>query len=139
MSIQSFEELLLAVKKLPTKRLAVAVAQDREVLRAVDTAYRKGIAEATLVGNENEILHIAETECLDLSPFKIINKRLTEALKKRIGFLAPIHVYPGEIEMEALALSTLAVLEKKSIAKEYTGEPVFTGFEAWKEARAKGG
>lgn len=52
MSIQSFEELLLAVKKLPTKRLAVAVAQDRDVLRAVDTAYRKGIAEATLVGNE---------------------------------------------------------------------------------------
>ena len=74
MSIQSFEELLLAVKKLPTRRLAVAVAQDREVLRAVDAAYRKGIAEATLVGNENEILHIAETECLDLSPFKIINK-----------------------------------------------------------------
>lgn len=48
-------------------------------------------------------------------------------------------MYPGEIEMEALALSTLAVLEKKSIAKEYTGEPVFTGFEAWKDALAKGG
>ena len=67
------------------------------------------------------------------------SERLTESLKKRTGFLAPIHVYPGEIEMEALALSTLAVLEKKSIAKEYTGEPVFTGFEAWKDALAKGG
>ena len=57
---------------------------------------------------------------------------------KSKGYLF-IHVYPGEIEMEALALSTLAVLEKKSIAKEYTGEPVFTGFEAWKDALAKGG
>ena len=89
MSIQSFEELLLAVKKLPTKRLAVAVAQDRDVLHAVDAAYRKGIAEATLVGNENEILHIAETECLDLSPFKIINKAdKTEACRYAVDLVA---------------------------------------------------
>lgn len=89
-----------------------------------------GACAAVLSGNIDAIL---------LTGGLAYSERLTESLKKRIGFLAPIHVYPGEIEMEALALSTLAVLEKKSIAKEYTGEPVFTGFEAWKEARAKGG
>lgn len=31
-------------------------------------------------------------------------------LKERISFLAPIHVYPGEDEMEALALNALAAL-----------------------------
>ena len=89
-----------------------------------------GACAAVLSGNIDAIL---------LTGGLAYSERLTESLKKRIGFLAPIHVYPGEIEMEALALSTLAVLEKKSIAKEYTGEPVFTGFEAWKDALAKGG
>jgi butyrate kinase len=31
-------------------------------------------------------------------------------LKERISFLAPIHVYPGEDEMEALAMNALGVL-----------------------------
>ena len=34
-------------------------------------------------------------------------------LKKRIAFLAPIHVYPGEDEMEALALNALSALKGK--------------------------
>ena len=31
-------------------------------------------------------------------------------LKERISFLAPVHVYPGEDEMEALALNALGAL-----------------------------
>ena len=31
-------------------------------------------------------------------------------LKKRVGFLAPVHVYPGEDELEALALNALGAL-----------------------------
>ena len=40
-------------------------------------------------------------------------------LRKRIGFLAPIRCFPGEDEMEALALNALAVLRGKRQAKEY--------------------
>ena len=40
-------------------------------------------------------------------------------LRKRVGFLAPIRCFPGEDEMEALALNALAVLRGKRKAKEY--------------------
>ena len=40
-------------------------------------------------------------------------------LRRRIGFLAPVYVFPGEDEMEALALNALAVLQGKRQAKVY--------------------
>ena len=40
-------------------------------------------------------------------------------IRKRVGFLAPIRCFPGEDEMEALALNALAVLRGKRKAKEY--------------------
>ena len=41
------------------------------------------------------------------------------ARSKRIGFLAPVRCFPGEDEMEALALNALAVLQGKRQAKTY--------------------
>lgn len=40
-------------------------------------------------------------------------------LRKRISFLAPIHCYPGEDEMGALAMNALEVLRGNREAKEY--------------------
>jgi butyrate kinase len=40
-------------------------------------------------------------------------------IKKRISFIAPIIVYPGEDEMESLALGTLRVLTNEEQAKTY--------------------
>ena len=40
-------------------------------------------------------------------------------LQRRIGFLAPVHIFPGEDEMEALALNALAVLQGKQKAQVY--------------------
>jgi len=40
-------------------------------------------------------------------------------LRRRIGFLAPVYTFPGEDEMEALALNALAVLQGKREAKVY--------------------
>ncbi len=40
-------------------------------------------------------------------------------LRRRVGFLAPVYVFPGENEMEALALNALAVLQGKREAKIY--------------------
>ena len=40
-------------------------------------------------------------------------------LKKYIQFIAPIHIYPGEDELEALALNALGVLKGELPAKEY--------------------
>jgi len=40
-------------------------------------------------------------------------------LRERVGFLAPIRCFPGEDEMEALAMNALAVLRGKRLAKDY--------------------
>ena len=44
---------------------------------------------------------------------------VVKELRKRIDFLAPTHCYPGEDEMEALAINALAVLRGQREAKEY--------------------
>ena len=44
---------------------------------------------------------------------------IVDELTKRINYLAPVVVYPGEDEMEALALNAVAVLEGQREAKEY--------------------
>lgn len=41
------------------------------------------------------------------------------SLKKRIDFLAPVHVYPGEDELEALALNALGALRGNHEVKEF--------------------
>ena len=44
---------------------------------------------------------------------------VVEELHRRISFLAPVYVFPGENEQEALALNALAVLSGKREAKVY--------------------
>ena len=44
---------------------------------------------------------------------------IIERLKKRLSYLAPIHVYPGQDEMQALTENALTVLRGKREAKEY--------------------
>ena len=52
---KNFEGLLSKVNECETKKLAVAVAQDRPVLEAVKLAKERKIADAILVGDEDQI------------------------------------------------------------------------------------
>ncbi len=54
---------------------------------------------------------------------------ITEGIRTRCGWIAPIHVYPGEMEQEALALSVLKVLRGQARAMTYSGKDVWQGFE----------
>ena len=45
---------------------------------------------------------------------------IVSELRRRIAFLAPVYCFPGENEMEALALNALAVLQGKRLSKTYT-------------------
>ena len=54
---------------------------------------------------------------------------ITEGITERCGWIAPIHVYPGEMEQDALAFSTLRVLRGEKEALTYAGKPVWQGFE----------
>ena len=49
-------------------------------------------------------------------------------IEKRCGFIAPVSVYPGEMEQEALAGAVLKVLRGEATARTYTGRAVWQGF-----------
>ena len=53
---------------------------------------------------------------------------ILDGVRQRCGWIAPISVYPGECEQEAMADAVLEVLRRKRQASRYTGSPVFQGF-----------
>ncbi len=53
---------------------------------------------------------------------------ITEGIRDRCGWIAPISVYPGEMEQEALAGAVLKVLRGQAKAMTYAGRPVWNGF-----------
>lgn len=61
---------------------------------------------------------------------------LVEQLKDYLGDMAPISVQAGEFEHEALCAGVLRVLRGEEELQEYTGAPVFTGFEGLKDSVA---
>ncbi len=70
--IQSLDAL-----KIPSDKphvIAVAVAQDEEVLSAVEDARRLGLANAILVGDEEKIRQIANALFISMEPYTIIHE-----------------------------------------------------------------
>ena len=53
---------------------------------------------------------------------------IIDGIKTRCGWIAPVSVYPGEMEQEALALSVLKALRGESPILTYAGKPVWSGF-----------
>ena len=51
-------------------------------------------------------------------------------IRKRCQWIAPVHVYPGEVEQEEMCYEVLKVLTGEKEASRYTGQPVFSGY-AW--------
>lgn len=52
-----------------------------------------------------------------------------ENVKKYAGWIAPLIVYGGDFEMEALASGAIRALTGEEAVKEYTGIPVWSGFD----------
>ena len=50
------------------------------------------------------------------------NRVLTSYIIRKTGFLAPVLVYPGEDELEALAMNALRVARGETCPREYTGK-----------------
>ena len=49
-------------------------------------------------------------------------------IRRRCGFIAPISVYPGEMEQEAMAYPALRVLKGEIEPRRYSGKNVWQGF-----------
>lgn len=54
---------------------------------------------------------------------------VVDAIQKRCGWIAPLAVYVGEMEQTAMADGALEVLRGEVEPKQYTGIPVWTGFD----------
>ena len=54
---------------------------------------------------------------------------IVDGIRERCEFLAPISVYPGEMEQEAMALPTLKVLRGELKPHVYSGKDVWEGFD----------
>lgn len=55
------------------------------------------------------------------------DKNVVRQITDAVSFLAPVSVYAGEFEMEALANGVLRVLTGQEQPKEYTGIPIWQG------------
>ncbi len=83
------------------------------VYRAMAYQIAKGIGELATVlkGNVDAII---------LTGGIAYSKMMTDMIKERVEFIAPVEIMAGENEMESLALGTLRVLRNEEQAKEYT-------------------
>lgn len=87
--IRSFDEILRVAKDKGPKTIAVAVAQDVEVLSAVNGAKNLGIANAILVGDKDEISKAAAECGVDISKFELIDiKEKDEACRKAVELVS---------------------------------------------------
>lgn len=57
------------------------------------------------------------------------DKYVIDMISDMAGYIAPIAVYPGEYEMEALVSGALRVLDGEEEALIYSGKPVWDGFD----------
>lgn len=99
----------------------------REVERMIKEGneYAKLIFEAMAyqiskeIGADATVLK-GEVDEIILTGGVVNSKKLVDLIKERVSFIAPIILFPGEKELEALALGALRVLRGEEEAKIYT-------------------
>ncbi|RCW50560.1 MULTISPECIES: butyrate kinase [unclassified Halanaerobium] len=65
------------------------------------------------------VVNAGEIDAIILTGGMSHSKYLTEKIIKKIKFIAPVYLYPGEKEMEALAAGAFRVLSGEEKAKDY--------------------
>lgn len=112
--IKNFKELLDAAKKQDTMKLAVAAAQDEEVLMACVEAHKLGLAEPIFTGDEAKIKEIAAEHNLDISGYKIINAPdIADAALEAVKLVSS-----GEADFVLKGLLDTSVILKAVLNKE---------------------
>ena len=98
----------------------------REILRRIKNGDEKAqlLVDAMLYHTAKQIAAEAAVLCGQIDAILITggmahSDYIVSELRRRIGFLAPVYTFPGENEMEALAMNALAVLQGKRKAKVY--------------------
>lgn len=73
--IRSLTELMEYAREIGPRKISVALAEDPEVMEAVEDARKNGIATAILVGNAVKIADVAAKLGVDLANYKVVDER----------------------------------------------------------------
>ena len=71
--IRNFDEILERVKNDTQKTIAVAMAEDADVLKALEKARSMGLAKSLLTGNAEKIYALMSTNGIDKNNYEVIN------------------------------------------------------------------
>lgn len=111
---RSFEEVLKLAKERGPKTLAVAVAQDKEVLLAVKAAHDIGVVDAILVGDKEKIIEEACKIGMDVKEYEIIDEKdLTCASRKAVELVSS-----GNADVVMKGLVDTSIILKAVLDKE---------------------
>lgn len=112
--VRSFDQLVEEVKSSKNRTISVAVAQDLDVLQAVEKANQSNLADAILVGDQQKLEKLAKEHRIKLSSFEIENvSDETEAVKKSIRY---VREKKADVLMKGLC--STATLMKHVLDKE---------------------
>jgi len=120
---RTFDDLLKKLSACSKKKVAVAAAQDAPILEAVSEAKARGIADAILVGDEEEIRSIAASLNIDLTGYEIIDEKDME----QAALTAVKLVHDGKADMYMKGLTDSKMFLKSVLNKEVglrTGNPL---------------
>lgn len=112
--ITNFREILEASKKQGTMRLAVAAAQDEDVLKAVNEAKEMGLIEPILVGDQEKIIEIMNKLEITSEMYEIIHEAdLIQAARKAVELVSS-----GEAEFLMKGILQTADIMRAILDKE---------------------
>jgi phosphate butyryltransferase len=112
--ITTLQQVVDRVKGIPSKRLAVAAAEDPHTIEAVGRAVKEKLVHAVLTGDKNAIKKVADANKIDTSLFEIVH----EPEKAKALSLAIAKVRSGEADFLMKGLLDSSIYIRGIIDKE---------------------
>lgn len=112
--IKNFKELMATAKQQKKMRLAIAAAQDADVLGAICKAAEIGLVDPILIGDVEMIKAIAKEEGVSIEGYELINEKDLEATAR----IAVKLVSDGKADFLMKGLIDTAILLKAVLDKE---------------------
>lgn len=113
--ITKLDQVVEAVKGMPSMRLVVACGEDPHTIEAVSKAKNEGLVDVIMVGNEDKIKSVAQEHGIDPSIFQIIDEKdQKKALKMAVKMVKDGE---GDILMKGLVNTAdymRAILDKEN-------------------------
>ena len=112
--MKTLNEILNLAKKIGPKQIAIALAEDFQILRALEQARKEEIVDGILVGDEKKIRYLLAEAQMDEQNFEIINE--IDGLKASLLCCDLINQKKADLMMKGLVGTTSfmrAILDKE--------------------------